>query len=87
MTARRVAEARLARLVAPPRRRLEVSCVTAAWLGWAGLTIVLGVVVDYGLALVGFRGTDLALVAFGAGLAWSAATPRVLRLVWRWIHA
>ncbi len=55
----------------------------AAWLAWVGVSIAAAMVGAYGLALVGFVGVELAVMAFGWGMAWSAATPRVLRAIGR----
>ncbi len=59
---------------------------TAAWLVWVGVSMAAAMAGAYGLALVGFRGIELAILAFGWGCAWSAATPRVLRIVSRWVR-
>jgi hypothetical protein len=64
-----------------------VTITTRAWLAWAGVSTLIGVTADYVLAIVGFRGTDLALVMFGIGLTWSAATPPVLARLARRIRA
>jgi hypothetical protein len=63
-----------------------VSPATRIWLGWVGLSVVVAVVVAYGGALIGFHGTDLAIVAFGWGCAWSALTPVVIRRIGRWMR-
>jgi len=60
---------------------------TRAWLAWTAVSIVVAMVADYGLAIVGFHGTDLGLVMFGAGLAWSGLTPPVLARLARRIRA
>lgn len=53
------------------------------WLAWVGLTVVVGVVVNYALAIVAFRGTDLSIVMFGLGMTCSAFTVPVLRALSR----
>ncbi len=59
---------------------------TAAWLAWVGVSVAAAMAGAYALALVGFVGVELAVMGFGFGMAWSAATPRVLRIVSRWVR-
>ncbi|HET7030348.1 MAG TPA: hypothetical protein VFI34_07540 [Candidatus Limnocylindrales bacterium] len=63
-----------------------MSIATSSWLGWVAVSIVAAMAGVYGLALLGFVGVELAVLAFAWGMAWSALTPRVLRRVGRWIH-
>ncbi len=59
---------------------------TAAWLAWVGVSVAAAMASAYALALVGFVGVELGIMAFGFGMAWSAATPRLLRAIWRWLR-
>ena len=52
--------------------------MTRTWLTWAALSIVVAVGGAY-LAAFAFRSVEASIVTFAAGMAWSAATPRVLR--------
>lgn len=57
------------------------------WLAWVAVSIVVAMLSTYALALVGFRGTDLAVVTFGWGMGWSAFCPLVMRRIGRWLRA
>jgi hypothetical protein len=59
---------------------------TAAWLAWVAVSIAVAMAGAYGLALVGFVGVELAVMAFAWGCAWSAMTPTVLRRIKRWVR-
>ncbi len=57
--------------------------LTASWLAWAGVTVVAAMAGAYLLALVGFIGVELAVMGFGFGMTWGAATPKLLRVIGR----
>ena len=61
----------------------RLDAVSAAWLAWVAVSIVAALGGAYALALAGLVGVELAVAAFAWGMAWSAATPRILRAIGR----
>jgi hypothetical protein len=60
-----------------------VSRPMATWLSWSALSIAVAVGSAIALSLV-WPHLEAAALAFGAGMAWSAATPRVIGKLGRW---
>jgi hypothetical protein len=63
---------------APVRHRGGVRSGT--WLTWSALSIVVAVGGAY-LVAAALRSVEASIVTFALGMAWSAATPRVLRRI------
>ena len=61
------------------------SRVTSAWLAWTAVSIVVGTVSSIALSLL-WPHLETAVLTFGLGVGWSAATPRILRALGRWAH-
>ena len=61
----------------------RLDAVSAAWLTWVAVSIIAALAGAYVLALVGLVGIELAVAAFAWGMAWSAATPQILRATGR----
>ena len=66
--------------------RFRIDDRMATWLAWVGVSVAAAMAGAYALALVGFVGVELAVMGFGWGCVWSAATPRILRAIWRWLR-
>ncbi len=50
----------------------------AAWLTWSSISIVVAVAAAV-IVAIALPSLEAAVVTFGIGMAWSAATPRILR--------
>jgi hypothetical protein len=62
-----------------------VTLPMAAWLTWASLSIVVAVLTALAVAIA-LPYLEAAVVTFGLGMAYSAATPRLLRAIWHRLH-
>lgn len=60
--------------------------MSSPWLAWVAVSIVAAIGGAYGLAIVGFRSVELAVMAFAWGMVWCALTPRLLRTLSRWVR-
>jgi hypothetical protein len=50
----------------------------AAWLTWSAISIVVAVATAV-IVAIALPNLEAAVVTFGIGMGWSAATPRILR--------
>lgn len=66
-------------------RRYAQGNVTAAWLYWSALSVVVAAVCTVAVAMV-LPNLEAAAITFGLGMAWSAATPVLLRAIGRRIR-
>ena len=55
---------------------------TRVWLTWSGISIVVAVAAAV-IAGIALPNLEAAIVTFGLGMAYSAATPRILRIASR----
>lgn len=60
-----------------------MTIATRIWLAWAGLSTVVAVGSAYAVGILIRTSIETGVVLFGIGLAWSAATPAVLKLLIR----
>jgi hypothetical protein len=57
----------------------------AAWLTWSAVSIVVAVAAAV-IVAIALPNLEAAVVTFGIGMAYSAATPKLLRAIWRRLH-
>jgi hypothetical protein len=60
-----------------------MSTPMATWLTWSGVSTVVGVVAAYAVGAVIQTSIETGIVLFAIGCMWSAATPKVLRIISR----